>query len=72
VANQSIIGTGAIAYYNMAVEAEYLKLYRDAKKGYEMALKLSNKLQGSKELGLKVMKALYFMNIKVRNRVQRK
>lgn len=46
MASQSIIGTGAIAYYNMAVEAEYLKLYRDAKKGYEMALKLSNKLQG--------------------------
>lgn len=46
LASQSIIGTGAIAYYNMAVEAEYLGLYSDAKVGYEMSLKLSNKLQG--------------------------
>lgn len=38
IADESIIGTGAIAYYNMAVEAEYLGLYNEAKDGYEMSL----------------------------------
>lgn len=35
----------------MAVEAEYLGLYTEAKEGYEMSLNLTNKIKGQKDLG---------------------
>lgn len=62
--------TTMLAYYNAAVESEYLCQWDQAQQNHLKALQVSIKVDDKKTMG-KIKRALAFVNMKVRNRVQR-
>jgi len=75
VATDSIAATTVIAYFNAAVEYEYLGEWDFAKQAYEMALSVckhsSYAIKTQNHMEIKLLKALQVVNMKVRNKVQR-
>lgn len=68
-ATDNVSATAVIAYFNTAVEAEYLGQWHEAKEYYENAMKIVL-FEDKANMKEKIMKALQHVNMKVRNKVQ--